>query len=234
MKIFYWFLPGILWLSGTVYAQERQSAIRKNVIIKFAPLALFDTDNTFQAGIEIPVRNTKFSIQQDFGYGHASFNIWYKDRDVRPEKTILKSRTQLRYYFYQKPALQMYVAGEYLYKRVIQFDNQWVGMECGSGGCNFFENKDVKLGRLVNAIHAKLGWQFYFTNRTTIDLFTGFGIRSRNLRILTPDVDQARFKDDFSFFTDNTPNSTLILPSVAVGFHIGIILGKLKMPERQE
>ncbi|TDE17246.1 DUF3575 domain-containing protein [Dyadobacter psychrotolerans] len=211
-------------LPGLAQTYVRQNA--NNVIVKFAPLAMFDIDNTFQAGIEIPI-NTRWTVQQDFGYGHANFNLWYIDRNERPDKTTWKSRTQIRYYFYQKNRFAAYLAGEYLYKRVVTQQTQWVGVDCGTGGCNYFENKNVKLARLANGMHVKAGWQFYFSNRTTIDLFTGFGLRNRQLRILTPNVDRADFGDDFGIFSNNTPGSSILLPSVAVGFHIGIMLGKI-------
>lgn len=222
---------GFLSLHCT-YAQINYEESREHIILKWSPLSLFDIDNTFQAGVEIPLKNNRFTIQQDIGYGHSSFNIWYAQEEDRLNKATIKARTQLRYYFYEKPRFRSYIAGEYLFKRVVIKETQWVGMDCGgSGGCGYFENKDVKLGRFVSALHAKVGWQIYFSNRISLDLFMGFGLRKANVRILTSNVENARFNDDWDWFRSNRPGHHEVIPSLAFGYHLGIALGKFRKIE---
>ena len=211
------------------YGQIDPEQSREHIILKWSPLSLFDIDNTFQVGAEIPLKNNQFTIQQEVGYGRSSFNVWYAQEDSRPDKETLKSRTQLRYYFYEKSRFRSYIAGEYMYKRVVNRETQFVGMDCGgSGGCAYFEEKKVSQGRFVSALHAKVGWQFYFSNRTTLDLFTGFGLRKANVRIITPGVENARFNNDWLFWRDNSVGSHEVIPSLSLGFHLGIALGKFR------
>jgi hypothetical protein len=54
------------------------------IILKFTPLALFDLDNTVQAGVEVPLRNPAWTEQQELGYGHSAFNLWYAEREEHP------------------------------------------------------------------------------------------------------------------------------------------------------
>jgi len=214
------------------YAQIDPEESREHIILKWSPLSLFDIDNTFQAGVEIPLKNDRFTIQQDVGYGHSNFNVWYAQEEDRPDKTTIKSRTQLRYYFYEKRKFRSYVAGEYLFKRIVTRETQWVGMDCGGvNGCGYFENKDVKLGRFVSALHAKFGWQIYFSNRTSMDLFMGFGLRKARVKSLTPNAENVRFNNDWDWFRSNRPGNYQVIPSLAIGFHLGIALGKFRKTE---
>ena len=211
------------------YGQIDPEESREHIILKWSPLSLFDIDNTFQVGAEIPLANDRFTIQQDIGYGKSSFNIWYAEEENNPNKSTVKSRTQFRYYFYEKTRFRSYIAGEYLYKRVVNQETQFVGMDCSNtGGCAYFQEKNVKQGRFVSALHAKVGWQFYFSNRTTLDLFTGFGLRKANVRLITPNVGNARFDSDWDFWRDNSIGSHEVIPSISMGFHLGIALGRFR------
>ena len=215
---------------GRAYAQIDSNESKDHVIMKFLPLSLFDVDNTFQAGLEIPFRNRRFSVQQELGYGHSLFNVWYQGEQNHPNKNTIKSRTQFRVYFYERKQMRAYVAGEYLFKRVINKDNQWVGQDCIYGNCGYFESKSVRFGRFVNAGHMKAGWQFYFTNRITIDVYTGFGVRTIRGRTLTRNAENARLDDNWLIwqggYRQNNGNYYQLFPSISPGFQIGFALGK--------
>lgn len=221
----------VFWFSVHASAQINPAEVRHHVIIKYFPLSMYDIDNTFQAGVEIPVLKSRFGIQQEAGYGHTDLNFWYRSDGKDPDKQILKSRTQLRFYFYQGARVRGFVAGEYLFKQVTNYQTQWVGRDCADGGCGYFENKQVKLGRFVHAGHLKAGWQFSFPHRMTMDIFGGFGIRSISVRSLTPGAESVRQNDswlNWGIAGDRAAPYTVEAPSVSLGFSIGFALGKFK------
>ena len=230
MRLLLTVLTGCLLQVYSSFAQIDAQSAKKHVIVKFAPLAMFDFDNVVQFGVEVPLGNSGMSVQQDFGYGHSSFNMWYNSANDRPEKETYKSRTQLRYYYMERRRVRAYVAGEFLFKKVIYSENKWVGMDCDSpfGNCGYFEDKYVKTARNVGAGHAKLGWQFYFGNRMALDLFTGIGYRNIRVRSITAGLENASVPRTNRWFEYDRPGTNEIVPSLSMGFHLGIILGKFE------
>jgi hypothetical protein len=216
----------VLISTFAAYSQVDTREMKEHVTLKFLPLGLFDFDNTVQVGVEVPFSNNRFSFQQEVGYGHSSFNIWYHEDGRHPDKSTIKTRTQLRFYFYEKRRARSYVAGEFLYKRVINRQSQWVGQNCIYGDCDYLEYKDVRFGRFVNAVHVKVGWQFYFSNRMTLDLYTGFGVRDIRGRTLTPNAGNATMTDDWFIWNNRRGTYREVFPSVTPGFQIGFSLGK--------
>ena len=216
----------LLLCAAPAFAQVDANTARNNVIIKFSPLALFDGDNTVQFGVEVPIRNTRFSLQEDLGYGTSDFSIWYSGSVDRPSKSTFKSRTQLRYNYYGGAHFKAYVAGEFMYKRVLYRENEWVGMDCVYGDCGYFQNMPVRIERTVSAYHPRLGWQFYFSSRLTLDLFLGVGLR--HVRVTRPGLPDGRYA--FSSIDElwpTTPRNETIASAV-LGFNFGLILGKIK------
>jgi len=205
---------------------DAQSA-EKHVIIKFAPLALVDFDNAIQFGVEVPL-GKGISVQQDLGYGPKGINGWQSTSDNPAEKQTFKSRTNLRYYYLERRRMKPYVSAELLLKRVIYSQNKWVGMECSErwGPCNYFENKMIKTRRMVGAGHAKAGMQFYFSSRIALDLFAGVGFRSIKVRSMTSLPGNVRVPRNDNWFENDTPGTNEFIPSLSLGAHIGIILGK--------
>ena len=216
----------LVLLLSSVKTFSQTNEMKQHVIIKFLPLAMFDIDNTFQFGVEVPLKNTRFSIHQEAGYGHSSFSPWHMEEGKRPDRTTIKTRTQLRFYFYEKSTIRAFVAGEYLFKRVVNRDRQWVGQDCINGGCDYFENQNVRFGRFINAGHVKVGWQFHFPRRMILDVYTGFGLRNVEGRILTPGAENARLREDW-WLLSRDPVFKDTIPSLAVGFQLGLLLGKL-------
>ncbi|MCE7066168.1 DUF3575 domain-containing protein [Dyadobacter sp. CY326] len=226
MRLFFTFLVACCLQAYTSFGQIDAETAQQHVIVKFAPLALFDFDNAVQFGVEVPLGTSGMSLQQDLGYGHSSFNMWYENESIRPRKYTYKSRTQLRYYYMTRRRVKAYVAGEFMLKKVIYAENKWVGMDCLDGNCNYFENKFVKTGRTVGAGHVKLGWQFYFGNRMALDLFTGIGFRNISVKAITPGLDNANIPRTDRWFEYDRPGVNEIVPSIAMGVHFGIVLGK--------
>lgn len=227
MRIFLMLLTGFCLQAVSSFGQVNAETATEHVIVKFAPLGLFDYDNVVQFGVEVPLGTSGLSVQQDLGYGHSSFNLWYTS-EPGPRKETYKSRTQLRYYYYPRRRFKAYVAGEFLLKKVIYAENKWVGMDCSGWDCGYYENRFVKVGRYVSAGHVKMGWQFYFGNRMALDLFTGLGIRNIRVKSITPVLSDMRVERTDSWFGYDTPGTNELVPSVAMGFHFGIVLGKFE------
>lgn len=227
MKLFIWtFACCCLMALASVGQIDAQSA-EKHVIIKFAPLALVDFDNAIQFGVEVPL-GKGLSVQQDLGYGPKGINGWQSTSDNPAEKQTFKSRTNLRYYYLERRRMKPYVSAELLLKKVIYSQNKWVGMECSErwGPCNYFENKMIKTRRMVGAGHAKAGMQFYFSSRIALDLFAGVGFRSIKVRSMTSLPGNVRVPRNDNWFENDTPGTNEFIPSLSLGAHIGIILGK--------
>ncbi|MCF2487602.1 hypothetical protein [Dyadobacter sp. CY347] len=219
------------WFMGlNSFGQIDAASAQKSVIIKFAPMSLFDFDNSVQFGVEVPLGTTGISLQQDLGYGPSAMNLWYSPGADQPNKETFKSRTQLRYYYLTKRRMKPYIAGEFMLKKVIYRDNKWVGMECEQpwGNCGYFENTLVKTRRMVQAGHAKAGMQFYFSSRIALDLFAGVGFRSIRVKAITDLPENTRIPRTDRWFEYDTPGTTDFIPSLTLGAHLGIILGKFE------
>ncbi|MCF0062586.1 hypothetical protein MUK70_01445 [Dyadobacter chenwenxiniae] len=230
MRMILAILAGCCMQGFACFGQIDAESAQKHVIIKFSPLALVDFDNSVQFGVEVPLGKSGLSLQQDLGYGPTGMNMWYEPGDDRPNKETFKSRTQLRYYYLTRRRMKPYVAGELLLKKVIYSDNKWVGMECEQpwGDCNYFENKLVKTRRMVHAGHAKAGMQFYFSSRIAMDLFAGVGFRNIRVRSISDLPANTRIPRTDRWFEYDTPGTNEFIPSLAMGVHFGIILGKFE------
>ncbi|MPR32226.1 DUF3575 domain-containing protein [Salmonirosea aquatica] len=222
-------LLGVLFVCSlaSAYAQvPSPDTLGSVIILKVTPLALFDLDNTVQAGIEVPLWNPAWTVQQEVGYGHSAFNLWHVERDEHPHRETWRSRSQIRYYFHKRNQQSAYIAGEYLFKKNSEEQFESVGYDCTGGRfnqqCAYFKNQDTHLGRFVNAFHIKWGGQIVMGERWLMDIYLGLGIRALNVRYLglprnTRSDDQVDF---FSIRTD-IPGRYRPTGSLSMGFHFG-------------
>jgi hypothetical protein len=196
------------------------------IILKITPLALFDLDNTVQGGVEVPLRNPAWTVQQEVGYGHSAFNLWSGEREEHPRRETWRSRSQIRYYFRKRNQKSAYIAGEYLFKKNSEEKFESVGYECIGGQfnqqCAYFKNQKVHLGRFVNAFHLKWGGQITMSERWLLDMYLGFGIRALNVRYLGLPRNTIT-NDRFDFFNIRTDNPGRYRPtgSFSLGVHVG-------------
>lgn len=178
----------LAFVGAVSYAQiPKPDTLGSIIILKITPLALFDLDNTVQVGLEVPLRNPAWTIQQELGYGHSAFNLWYGERKQYPDRETWRFRSQIRYYFRKNNQKSAYIAGEYLFKKNSEEKYESVGMDCLSGQfgpCAYFQYRDVHLGRFVNVFHAKWGGQFTIGERMLMDIYLGAGIRALVVRYL--------------------------------------------------
>ncbi|GHB65201.1 DUF3575 domain-containing protein [Persicitalea jodogahamensis] len=219
----------LVWLilAGTnTFAQiPKPDSLGAIIILKITPLALFDLDNTVQVGLEVPMKNPAWTIQQEAGYGHSAFNLWYGERRQHPDRETWRFRTQIRYYFRQQNQNSPYLAGEYLFKKNSEEKYESVGVDCTNGPfgpCAYFQNRATHLGRFVSAFHVKWGWQFPMGERMTFDTYVGGGIRSLTVRYLSlPENAQINNGRGFFDFRTDRPGRYGPLPSFSAGFHFG-------------
>jgi hypothetical protein len=211
------------------FAQFDVESAKRHVIIKYSPLPMFDFDNTIQLGVEVPLGNGNFALQEDLGYGNSTFSAWY-DGDNRPDKQIFKSRTHLRWYFMERRRMRAYIGPEVLYKKVVYRDKQWAGRDCNGpfGPCSFFQSQNVRVDKNVVASHARFGWQFITPSRFTFDLFAGVGFRHIFATSHSPGIPDSEVRRIHDNWEDLDPNENEIRASAVLGFHFGIVLGKYR------
>jgi hypothetical protein len=230
----------VLWLgaAGPAAAQYYYGgayppdSLNRRLVLKVTPLMLFDPDNTLQAGLEVPLRNPRYSFQQEVGYGHAAYALYPTER-AEQNKETWRLRTQLRRYYRQNQNGAGYFALEYLFKK--NSLRQWraVGRDCASPGqCAYFENRQVALGRFVNAWHLKMGWQYLLGDRLNLDLYWGVGVRDLTVRTLSLENEELTRDGDFLWFRTNRPGYYGPVPSLSLGFHLGWFLGPKYPPNR--
>jgi len=219
----------LLAFAGTVsYAQiPKPDTLGSVIILKITPLALFDLDNTVQLGVEVPLKNPAWTLQQELGYGHSAFNLWYNERQRYPDRETWRFRTQIRYYFLKQNRNSPYMAGEYLLKKNSEERYEAVGMDCatdrfGGRNCAYFQNRSVHLARFVNAFHLKLGWQFSIGERMSFDTYVGGGIRALRVKYVgLPSNSFFNGRRDFLTFRNDWPGRYGPTPSLSAGFHLG-------------
>jgi hypothetical protein len=160
-------------------------------VVKFAPLALFDPDNTIQFGVE-RLLGGKHTIQGEFGYGWQAINMYPYRREEYENFEVWRGRVEWRRYSgryrsFRKPhyataPIGRYFAVETFFKQLTVLDNTAVGRECADGTCAFFERGTFPIYRTVWGAHVKLGRQFVLSipgkNRLLLDFFIGLGFRS--------------------------------------------------------
>lgn len=196
------------------------------MILKMAPLSLFDLDNTVQAGLEVPLKNPAWTVHQELGYGHSVFNLWFYERGEHPNRETWRSRSQLRYYFRKRNQKSAYVAAEYLFKKNSEQKFESVGYECTgvqfNQQCAYFKNQKTHLGRFVNAFHLKFGGQIVIGERWLLDMNVGLGIRALNVRYLDK-YPKPVLGRDFQFFDFRTdvPGRYQPTPSFSLGVQLG-------------
>ncbi|WP_460636286.1 hypothetical protein [Larkinella harenae] len=208
-------------------------------VIKFAPLALFDVDNTIQAGAEMLLgTHRRHSLQGELGYGWQALNMYAYRRSDFDNFEVWRGRFEWRRYsgryrasrqpHFATPPIGRYFAVETFYKQVSAVTTTAIGRECADGTCAYFERGTYPVSRTVWGIHAKFGRQFVLSmpgkNRLLLDVFWGLGFR-----YLTPYRFRRPPNEDIIRFTDFTIGRLTVReegvrPSGTVGLKLGYVL----------
>ncbi|GAA4445771.1 hypothetical protein GCM10023091_37800 [Ravibacter arvi] len=214
--------------AAPVWSQTAIDKVHNGVILKVAPLTLFDVYNTLTVGAEIPFRHRQLTFQQEFGYGHTDLSLWYLNySEDRPDRHHFRARSQLRYYVKEWKKNRIYFAGEYFLRRSINNQTRWVNQyDYQSGNYAYSREYTYKTENIVNAVHAKFGAQFWPSDRVGIEIYFGLGLRKTFIKSLTPDVNIS-WEDNYDAFWEpehfgfHGP-----VPSLASGFQLCFRLGK--------
>ena len=196
-------------------------------VIKLAPLALFDPDNTIQLGVE-RLLGQQHAVQVEFGYGWQGINLWQNSQNRRySDREVWRGRAEYRYYFNRDATpVGPYVAAEGFYKRVNARESGTTGIGCETGLCQYYRMFTLPVSKDVWGGHVKIGRQFSISpdDRLLIDFYTGLGIRKSNVeRFGRPSGVYYYGSAGYSLFDAFSPQTYAVL-SVAYGFKIGYSL----------
>ncbi len=217
----------ILLLGGIGQLQAQKSdSLRIYPILKIIPTTLIDFDNSFTMGFELPIKGSPVAFQVEMGYGKGAWNVWQNQRNTFPNQETWRARMQVRYYFMQKNYRGPYVAVDYFYKQNNLRRWESIGQQCTNGQCAFFEQRSVALGRFVNALNLKFGWQLPASRKVVVDVFAGIGIRDLNIRYIDGTVNENILdnRNTILLFRNNRIGSYGPYPSVSLGFSVGYLL----------
>lgn len=193
-------------------------------VVKFAPLSLFDPDNTIQFGIERLVSQHS-AVQLELGYGVQAMNLWQTSQNERyGDREIWRGRAEWRYYFTPTNQPQgRYIALEGFYKQVNIRESGSFGVGCNGGPCQYYQLFSAPLQKYVWGGHVKVGRQFALTadNRLLADVYLGLGFRKRTVERFQPPDDSYYYPySDYTLFNTYSSIPYAII-SVAYGAKIG-------------
>ncbi len=226
-KVYFFFMKCCLFLFvGTIASISTLSAQvipLPKAILKTIPSTLIDPDNTFTLGLEVPLPK-RWSVQQEIGWGHNSFNVYSYERDQYPNRQTWRFRSQIRYYFndLSSPNGSFFAALEYFHKNVTTDQLQAVGRDCNTwGGCAYFEEVAVRTHRLVSAGHFKLGYVLITQKKMAIEIYAGLGVRGLRVKNNLDGTSLNLLRRDFFNLRPNQPGNYGTMPGLSAGIALG-------------
>lgn len=232
----------------------RPVVVDQPLVLKLAPLGLFDIDPTVQAAIEIPLR-PKWSVQQEVGYGWQSLDpLRRKDWDwfyLAVPKSTFRARTEVRYYF--SPDLLrrykakvgsngFYAAGELLFKQLNHKRPGFTIKSIPSTGPlspqTQFTPGTTRVTRNVYGIQAKIGYQTNLSKsgknpQFIVDVYMGVGFRIISVRQTNGPELRATDQEDLDQTRFEPFQGTIRKPSVSGGVKIGWMINTGKKVKKK-
>jgi len=214
-----------------VYSQDSSKVV---LILKTMPTTMFDLDNTFTFGVEIPFKKV-FSFQQEIGWGNPNLNVWKRERQVYPDRVNWRFRTQVRHYFHENKSHtgRLYWGAEYFRKDIFINQPRSTGRQCNAQTrvCAYFEDVNVETHRAIGGLHLKFGYQGKISNNVVLDFFMGFGLRNINVSNDADIQDEDFFLGGGIIRLDFRPTNlgNYTTPSIALGFSVGYEIKKKKI-----
>ncbi|WP_428659768.1 DUF3575 domain-containing protein [Runella sp.] len=219
-----WALALLILVNTIVVTLHAQVIPLPKAILKTIPSTLIDPDNTLTLGLEVPLTN-RWSVQQEVGWGHNSFNVYSSEREEYPNRQTWRFRSQIRYYFsdISSPNGSFFIALEYFRKNVLTDQIQSVGRDCDplTGACAYFQVLPVRINRQVSAGHFKWGYAFSTQSKITIEIYMGLGIRSLIVKDNSGRTMTNIFRNRFLTFRPDTPGNYGTMPGVSAGIALG-------------
>lgn len=194
-------------------------------VVKLAPLALFDIDNTIQFSLERLIGQHS-AVQIELGYGGQGMNLWQSSQNERySNRETWRGRAEWRYYFTKTNQPRgRYVAVEGFYKQVNVRESGTVGVGCTNGPCQYYQLFSSPLQKYVWGGHVKFGSQMApirDNNRLLLDVYVGLGFRRRIVERFQPSGDSFYYRSaGFSLF-DSFSGTPYTLISLSYGAKIG-------------
>ena len=193
-------------MGQAILAQD--SLDRKHLLVKIAPLTIFDIDNTFEFAVEHRLgKKNRWTLSEQLGYAAGLANIWQNEgTNYGSHREHYRAKIEARRY--SKPRADMtgfYTAYELFFKQVNDHLNRNVGRECESGPCNYYENLDYPVSKYVVGTTAKIGYQVRFKDidkkksKFAFDFYVGLGLR----RIMIDHKIDGTTQNNYWFFGNN-------------------------------
>ena len=196
----------------------------RRTVVKFAPLSLFDPDNTVQFGVE-RLFDQHNAAHIEVGYGWQGMNLWRNSQnDQYGNREIWRGRVEWRYYLKKTNQPQgQYVAIEGFYKQIDAQETGTIGIGCTSGPCQYYQVVSSPIHKYVWGGHIKFGRQFALTTnkRLLADVYLGLGFRRRNVDRYQPPADSYFYRSAGYFMFDTFSSTPYALLSVAYGAKLG-------------
>ncbi|WP_259016199.1 hypothetical protein [Emticicia fluvialis] len=233
MKQFILILLANMFFLNLSLAQD--SLQKKHLIVKFAPLAMFDVDNTFQMAAEHNLSGKRWTLSEEFGYGTGKANLWGNSFNSSKSDFRENFRAKIEARKYKEAFTGRYAAYELFYKQINDRYSKNVARECENGACNYYETVSYPVNKFVVGLTAKIGYQlrirdeFKKNTKFVFDFYVGAGIR----RIIINHHDNSGPGEDYwnygrkSLF-DNSglgyKDARFNIPHLALGFKLGYII----------
>jgi hypothetical protein len=193
----------IIALNTVSYAQD--SLTKNHLILKIAPLTIFDFDNTFEFAVEHRLgKQNRWTLSEQLGYGAGVANVWEENFGNSREHFRAKMEAR-RYKKANGEMAGFYTAYELIFKQVNDNISRSVGRECESGPCTYFEDLNYPVSKYVVGTTAKIGYQHRFkdgNNKNTkfmFDFYVGLGLRRV---MIDHKIDGAAIQNNSWFFNE--------------------------------
>jgi hypothetical protein len=227
----------LITLFGTfsIVSSAQDSLNKPHLILKIAPLTIFDIDNTFEFAAEHRLgKSNRWTLSEQIGYGAGVANVW--DENYGNSREHLRVKTEARRYKNNNGQMTgFYTAYELFFKQVNDKINRSVGRECGSGPCAYFENLDYPVSKYVAGTTIKIGYQLRFNDENKkkskfmFDFYVGLGLR----RIMIDHkIDGAATQNNswfgndgfFSFGSFGYVDRAYNIPHASLGIRLGYLV----------
>lgn len=218
-----------------------QDPVRRasHAVVKLAPLSLVDIDATVQGAIELAIA-AQTTIQLEGGYGWPGLSRSSSREGGITSKQTGRIRVEGRYYLPRTVSFDdlpypagIYVAGEFLGKRISAERNQTVVYPCLVAPCPI-NTETATVNRTILGGHAKVGYQTGFGpfdmrrkgSRIIFDVYLGFGARHIRVRQTagSPIISTNGNTPEGVRFTRFVPGRNFWARSMSGGFKIGFAL----------
>jgi hypothetical protein len=210
-------------------------ATQPRMILKAAPLTLFELQNTAELGIEVRLTE-QFSLQGQFGYA-PNWLLWRSLPDRYTRRENWRGRLEARWYIDRPNANGLFPIGRYvgidlLYKQLNAYEAATIGKECQGFGCAYYQRTNSRVVRYIGAINGKVGTQrvIGYSDKTNqplwlLDGYVGLGVRFGQTERQATETGDLYFDPGTSFdFTDPFRQSNRAYLNVVAGVKVGYVL----------